>query len=225
MQLKPIKLTPTDKIILDSYKRSLEGLGEFLGAGVEIVLHSLESFDKSAVMIVNGYHSGRGLGSPITDLALNILLKYREDEETRKEAFTYFNRNKTGEMLKSVTILIRGENARIIGLLCMNYYLSISLQDFLSEFLPNDKTRQTNREMETFAQSSNELVQNTTNKIREEVLKNQNISTSQKNKEIIRGLYRSGIFNLKDSVDDVTNLLGISKSTTYLHLRNIKSEA
>lgn len=52
----------------------------YLGSVYEISLHSLEDYDHSVVKIMNGYHSGRTVGAPLTDLALNMLkeLKTRE---------------------------------------------------------------------------------------------------------------------------------------------------
>ncbi len=51
------------------------------------------------------------------------------------------------------------------------------------------------------------------------------ISASNKNKEIVSLLYQRGIFNLKDSVITISEQLGISKNTVYMHIRNLnKSE-
>ena len=48
------------------------------------------------------------------------------------------------------------------------------------------------------------------------------VSSSNKNKEIIRLLYQQGIFNLKDSVQITSQKLNLSKNTVYLHLRNLE---
>ena len=50
------------------------------------------------------------------------------------------------------------------------------------------------------------------------------VSNSLKNKEIVLRLNEKGIFKLKNAVVTVANLLGISKNTVYLHLRNIESQ-
>ena len=41
--------------------------------GYEVILHNLESLEHSVMQIVNGHHSGRKIGAPITDLALGML--------------------------------------------------------------------------------------------------------------------------------------------------------
>lgn len=50
------------------------------------------------------------------------------------------------------------------------------------------------------------------------------IHTTNKNKEIIRILFDKGIFHIKDSVVQVAEILGISKNTVYMHLRNLSDE-
>ncbi len=50
------------------------------------------------------------------------------------------------------------------------------------------------------------------------------ISASNKNKEIVSLLYQRGIFNLKDSVITISEQLGISKNTVYMHIRNLNNQ-
>ena len=68
----------------------------------------------------------------------------------------------------------------------------------------------------------------TYNEFKSRVIKNRkinddkSISNGNKNKEIIRILYKQGLFKIKDSVIKIANKLGISKHTVYLHLRNFE---
>ena len=79
MEKQNVTFTLVDSVILDSYKGALAGLSAYLGDGYEIVLHSLEDLDHSVVAIFNGERSGRQVGAPITDLALQMLARL-EDE-------------------------------------------------------------------------------------------------------------------------------------------------
>ena len=47
-----LKLTATDRKILDSFALMLNGLGAYLGDGYELVLHSLENLDHSVIKIM-----------------------------------------------------------------------------------------------------------------------------------------------------------------------------
>lgn len=216
-----MKLTEADKKILKSYNTILDGLAEYLGEGCEIVLHSLENLDRSVIKIVNGHHTGRKVGAPITNLALEMLDELQKNPD--RTSITYFTRNKRGEPLKSATIAIKGEEERIIGLLCINFYLNMPLAKFLSVFAMGESSS-INTQSEIFLDNGNELLEESVSKAIHAVSCDRTIIPSLKNRSIIWSLYKQGIFKIKNSVDYVAERLGISKNTVYLHLRHIKDE-
>jgi predicted transcriptional regulator YheO len=187
-----------------------------MGEGYEFVLHSLENLDQSVIKIMNGQYSGRTEGSPITDLALGMLSKF--EENGNQNYLSYFNRSKKGVMLKSSTIAIEGENKRIIGFLCMNFYYDTPIGNLINNFI---QTESNSSSVETFTESIEELVLNALDEAKIKVFNDVSILSINRNKEIIACLYNKGIFNLKDSVIIVANNLGISKNTVYLHIRGL----
>ena len=80
------------------------------------------------------------------------------------------------------------------------------------------------RETESFNADIDEVISTAMAKARENVSASANIPSTNRNKEIIRQLYQQGIFNIKDSVVWVSESLGISKNTVYLHLRSIENK-
>lgn len=218
MNRENIVFTPTDHKILESYIKTIEGLADYLGNIYELVLHSLEDLDHSVIFIINGRYTGRKIGSPITDLALSMLAKIERNES--QDYISYYSKNKNGEPLKSTTIAIRGENSRIIGLLCINLHLNTPLYSFMSHLFP-DKEANSMTTKENFGENVDDLIINVLNEVKESVYNDTTISSNNKNKEIVTLLYNKGIFNLKDSVITVSKMLGISKNTVYMHLRNL----
>lgn len=219
-----ITLTPADKQLLNSYCHLLDGLSSYLGDGYEMVLHSLEDYEHSAIKVINGYHTGRTEGAPITNMALSLLAQMH-DGDTAENGITYFSKNAKNEPLKSTTLPIRGEHNRIIGLLCINFYLNTPFSDILQTFQPasyNTPGSPATEIHENFSQTTGDLLEETIQKTRQEVLMDSSVSSSNKNKEIIRLLYQQGIFNLKDSVQITSQELNLSKNTVYLHLRNLE---
>lgn len=217
-----LKLTMVDKEILNSYMALVANLGSYLGEGYEIILHSLENLQHSVIKIVNGHYSGRSEGAPITDLALSMLTQIEKKQD--RSAITYLNKSKSGRTLRSSTIPITGENDRIIGLLCINYYTEVSVYSILQKFNLVNPLADDNHEIsETFAENADELIKSSLDTVRARVLNDPSISLQNKNKEIVIALYNKGIFNLKDSVVKVADLLQISKNTVYMHLRSLKS--
>lgn len=204
---------------MESCKIMAAGLAAYLGEGYEIVLHSLEDLEHSVIAIFNGQHTGRRIGSPVTDLALNMLSQI--EKNGLQDSITYFNRNKHGEPLKSTTIVIRGQNNRVIGLLCMNLYLNTSMFSMMKSWGSSDMY-QTMPPIETLAEDASNLIEVSLQDAQERVNANLTIPVSNRNKEIIALMHERGIFKLKDAVPRVAELLHISKNTVYLHVRNIK---
>ena len=219
-----IELTPTDRQILNSYALMLDGLGAYLGEGYELVLLCLESLDHSVIKIINGHYTGRKEGSPITDLALKMLGELEKDPG--RTVSPYYNKNKSGSVLRSCTIPITGEHGRIIGLLCMNFHMEIPLSNILQTLAPPQSTvTAAAAPAETFSDSIDDLILSSLSETREAVYSDPNISSANKNKEIVLQLYQRGIFNLKDAVIKVAEQLNISKNTVYMHIRNFKNQS
>lgn len=214
-----ITLTETDRQILQSYRNVVAGLENYLGEGYEIVLHSLESMEHSVIAIANGHHTGRQEGSPITDLALHMLHSIEEEEQTG--FISYFSKNRKGEPLRSSTIVIYGENHRAIGLLCFNFYLNTSVYTVIANLM--DESKNTPPMItETFVDNAEDLLSRVVEQVRQDVNDDSRILSSLKNKEIIRRCHAQGVFQIKNAVTRVAQLLGISKNTVYLHLRALQ---
>ncbi|MDO4530792.1 MAG: PAS domain-containing protein [Bacillota bacterium] len=218
MENKIAILTDHDKVTLHSYFTIAEGTAEFWGENCEVVVHDLSRLDSSVVKIVNGHLSGRHTGAPISEVTLSFVNKMLATPTLRH--VTYFAKNKRGDAFKASISAIEGEKGNIIGLFCINYYLTASLLSLLQNFTPSAKTENENIS-ETFVENAEELMLNALEEAKKAVYDNLSISSSNKNKEIVSILYQKGIFNLKDSVITIANHLGISKNTVYMHIRNM----
>lgn len=211
-------LTEKDMAILNSYITVADGTAEFWGENCEVVIHNLARLDASVMKIVNGHLSGRQVGAPISEVTLSFVNKMLATPSLRH--LTYFAKNKRGDTFKASISAIEGEKGNIIGLFCVNFYLSVSLFSMLQNFTPAARTESENIS-ETFVENAEELMLNALEEAKKSVYDNLAISSSNKNKEIVAILYQKGIFNLKDSVITIANHLGISKNTVYMHIRNM----
>lgn len=211
-----------DMRTLDSYRLLTAGLADYLGPCYEIVLHSLQDLNNSVLTIHNGHFTGRKVGSPVTDLALKMLHDIENNSE--KDYISYYTHTRDNKPMKSTTIAIRGNQNRIIGLLCINMYLGCSIADFMGNLLGNGINTSSSILTEDFANDVENIFETSLATVRNEVLQDKLISPNNKNKEIINRLYHKGIFGLKDSVNYVAQALGISRNTVYLHLRGIHKE-
>ncbi|EGO7786225.1 helix-turn-helix transcriptional regulator [Enterococcus faecalis] len=203
----------------------LDGLGNFFGSTHEVILHSLENLESSAIKVINGHFSNRKEGAPITDMALKMLSQVESEHDYAVKP--YYNKNQKGVILKSSTIPVIGENDRIIGLICINMHLEMPLIDYLQDLLPSGQQNDMSQELknsEHFSDNIDELITTSLTKVKQAVESDPNVSHLNQNKEIVIRLYDQGIFNLKDSVIKIADRLGISKNTIYLHIRNHRKE-
>ncbi|MGL9722554.1 helix-turn-helix transcriptional regulator [Sodalis sp. (in: enterobacteria)] len=208
-----------DHEILASYEAVVDGLAMLIGGHCEIVLHSLQDLKCSAVRIANGEHTGRKVGSPISDLALRMLHDMAGEDSSVSRA--YFTRAKNGVLMKSVTIAIRNREQRVIGLLCINMNLDVPFSQIMQTFIPPET--QDIATSVNFASSVDDLVAQTLEFTIEEVNADRNVSNNAKNRQIVLNLYEKGIFDIKDAINQVADRLNISKHTVYLYIRQFKS--
>lgn len=213
------QFTESDYEILESYKSVVDGLALFVGDHCEILLHSLEDINHSTIKIANGQHTGRKLGSPITDLGLKILHEMRD--ANRSISTPYFTRAKSGDLMKSIIIAIRNKQNRVIGFLCINMNLDIPFSQIIQTFIPpqmEEPAPEVN-----FASSIDDLVSQSIEFSIAEVNADRNVSNNIKNRQIVLNLYEKGIFDIKDAVNQVADRLDISKHTVYLYIRQFKN--
>ena len=216
-----VALTNADRLVLESYKNLADGLSEYLGEGYEIVLHSLEDLEHSVIYIINGEYTGRKIGYPITNIALSMLKKIMDNADSR-EFISYFTKTAAGKPLKSCTIAIKGTGNKIIGLLCINLYLDTPYYNILNTFLKGPVNVQ-NEVEENFSGNTEEMVKKSIDSVRESVIKDGSVASTNRNNKIIQQLYDAGIFNFKDAVEMVADELGICRSTVYMHIRKNKN--
>ncbi|MDO4626255.1 MAG: transcriptional regulator [Pasteurellaceae bacterium] len=218
MLIEKQPFTEEDKTILHSYRAVVDGVSALIGAHCEIVLHSLEDLEHSAICIANGHNTHRQEGSPITDLALKSLHNMKTDSVSKP----YFTRAKSNSLMKSVTIAIRNKSQRIIGLLCININLDVPVSQFLQTLVPTQHQDETSAV--NFASSVEELVAQTVEKTIEEVTSDRLVANNNKNRQIVMSLFEKGIFDIKDAINLVAERLNISRHTVYLYIRQIKQD-
>jgi predicted transcriptional regulator YheO len=216
-----IKLSSADKLIIESYKTTMEGLAAYFGDAFEFVLHDLSDYDHSVIKIINGFHSGRKEGAPVTDLALSLLEKIRNNRDGGGPFICYTSKSKYGKPVRSATIIISGVKKKPIGFICLNFYMDSPVSSLLQNFSlvsPSDYVT------ENFTSDSGELIAGALEKVKSEVEGDDSIPRTQKNKEIITILYHQGVFKLKNAVQEISDALGISKNTVYLHIRTLEEK-
>lgn len=206
--------TDSDRKLLARYESIADAFALLFGKGCEVVLHSLEDISHSVIKIVNGHVTGRTVGSPITDLALKMVQKSFEISED--VIGSYYAYTDSGRPVKSVTILIRNEDRRLIGFLCVNIDLSSPLITLIKDFSPDTISTGT---AEHYPVGVGDLVQQALAEESENIARANGVPIQEKNRRIVKALEDRGIFAIKGSVEVASKGLGITKYTIYKYLR------
>jgi len=210
--------------ILKNFIPMVDFLASVLGDDTEVVLHDMTDINKSVIAIRNGHISGREVGAPATNLALRFL----KDPQYQDQDFlsNYKSWSVDGKPLKSSTFLIRNEQHRIIGMLCINSSIEryLHLRNLLDSFVRFPEEDPGEKPVERFSQSAEELTFDSI----DAVIDKEGISPSRMHKEeklsVVRKLHNSGIFILKGAVSKTADRLMISEASVYRYLNQIKKE-
>ena len=218
--IRTTEFTDRDHERLNSYFRLADSIAELIGPHCEVIIHSLDNFDEAIVKIVNGHHTGRHVGSPLTDLGLKMFRQYEKTGiETPK---SYFSNTKDGSLLKSSTCMIMGDGGKPIGMFCVNMNLSHPFPDIIKTLMP-DMNQVNPVVIENFSASASDVVEQGLQLAIAEVEANSEVNLKGRNKAIVRVLFDNGIFELKEATNIVASHLGITKHAVYKYIREFKS--
>lgn len=209
------KFSDIDRIIIKSYESTVKGISNLFGNACEVLVHSLEDYEKAVVYIENGHNSSRSIGAPITNLALELI---NGASKNKKFVEPYESKFPNGNRCKSVTIPIKN-NEKLIGLLCINFNIEISVFDFAKQFFVNDNIQNSDDNLENYSANIEDMMKSILEKNVNSVILDMSIPNQDKNKEIILKLHEIGFFHLKGSVEYLAEKLQISEHTVYSNIR------
>ncbi|WP_324823894.1 helix-turn-helix transcriptional regulator [Sinanaerobacter sp. ZZT-01] len=226
--------------LLAPYIKLTEFLGNTLGPDYEVALHDLTNRKQSIIAIANSNISGRDIGAPLTNMALQMI----KDKVYEKNNFcsNYKGVAANGKALRSSSMFIK-HKGKLIGLLCINF--DDSRYQIISEELMRVCHPDTfigtsfQYDGQQVASSSNikkissESFPNSKNAVIAEAISNElatlNVSaarlTTDERISIISSLEKNGIFLIKGSVQKVADDLHCSSASVYRYLSKLKNIA
>ncbi len=204
---------------LEEYVSIVDFIADISGPRYEVVLHDVSRPDASVIHIRNNHISGRCKGSPMTDLALEILMN--QEYKVKNFITNYKGRGADNKIFISSTYFIKNGD-ELIGMICINN----DIQD-----VTNLQTAFDNL-MERFNYSGSN------GQTREEVIEPHVVSTVKSiiSKEIsdskieplrmsleerisfVKSLEDKGVFLLKGAVQEIAAYLKTSETTIYRYL-------
>lgn len=210
---------------VSSYVPMVDFIADCMGENTEVVLHDLTDYHQSVVAIRNGHISGRDIGSPITDLSLQVL-KTASFEETPYLS-NYQGVAKNGHLLKSSTYFIKDDAENFVGMLCVNidYYDITTARQLLVEFISQLKIpSEASIIAENLNMNVHDLVMNNILRICPEIERLAPDMQQREKMEIVDKLNEAGTFMIKGAIGYVAEALHVSVPTIYRYLNIVKKD-
>ena len=225
--------------LLQHYIKLTEFLGQALGPDYEVALHDLTDKNRSIIAIANNHVSGREVGAPLTNVALQILM----DKSYEKQDYRLHYRGVSvgGKKLRSSTLFIKS-NGKLVGMLCINFddsrFQSVS-RNILQLCHPDAFVEELYQTHTAPEGSSTSLPQVTTESFHNSIdavagdavdreLARLGVTadrlTPDERIQIIASLEAGGIFLLKGAVKDVADAMHCSQASVYRYLSQIKKD-
>ena len=207
----------------DFAKRMAKGLAGQFGQNCEVVIHDLRGKDleHSIIAIENGHVTGRSIGDGPSHIVLESL---KEDPGMLQDRVSYLTRTSDGRVLKSTTIFIRDDEDRVIGLLGINYDISmlVSVEESLRDFTGQDKL---SSEPESISRNVADLLDELLEHSVSLVGKPPALMSKDDKIRAISFLDDNGAFLITKSGPKVCQYFGISTYTLYSYLDEIRKSA
>ncbi len=214
---QPIRFTETGRLIFHRYCGMADAVAALIGRHCEVVVHSLEDPEHSAVKVINGDVSGRSVGAPLTNLCFELM---KDSEQNGTDILgPYYSVKAEAKTIRSTTAIIRGENERIIGLICFNMDLSCPFGSIMQQYRPH-----TPNIAEVYPQTAEELIRHMLDEAILRAGERKGASALEKNLAAIEIMIEKGLFNFKGAVDIVARELGISRASVYNYLRESRGK-
>ncbi len=197
---------------LDILKRLAEGIVAVVGPHCEVVVHDFSDPEHSVVLIA-GNVTGRSVGAPVPDLSF---ISGELDRDT-PDQLNY--RARIGSHhLQSSTIWIPDDDGTPIGAVCINVDYSdlVHARDLLDKLAVSTRQVSDLVVTDTFARDLGDLIELSISEfLRKEGIPNIEEMGYEEKLRLVRSLEERGLFNIRGAVNQVANVLGVSRASIY----------
>lgn len=219
VQRTPLFMNEKECIFMN-LQRMADAVVSLLGKNCEACIHDLTLLENSLVYI-QGDVTGRKPGAPATDLLMKML---QQNSGKAEDKHNYKTTTADGRSLKSTTTFIRDTTGQPVAAFCINLDTTdfFNAHQALMPFI-NTQEKSHQAKTETFAHAAGETVEALFFHAVEEIGKHPATMNIDEKTELTRLLDKNGTFLLKGAVEQVAQMLGVTKFTVYNYLKKVRS--
>lgn len=201
---------------LELLKQIAHGIAVHFGSDCEIVIHDLKNkpLESSVIYIENGHITNRKIGDGPSAIVIETL---HSNPKNLNDKLAYLTKTANGNIIKSSTIYIRGEEGRIDYILSINYDITVlcAIEHSLKNLTSINEVK---KDPTTITHNVNDLLDILINDAVSIVGKPVGLMTKDDKIRAIQHLNEAGAFLITKSGDKVSSYFGISKFTLYNYL-------
>ncbi|MFE9747643.1 aminotransferase class V-fold PLP-dependent enzyme [Saccharothrix saharensis] len=191
--------------VLTALIPTVNSLAAALGPGTEVVLHDLGALPNSIIAIA-GDLTGRKVGGPMTDLLLGLVRR-----GTTQDLAGYETYAPDGRVIHSSTVFLRDDQGVAVGCLCVN-----------SDPGPDRRPETAVSAVEAFPGDVDTLQRLLVERAVTAVGVPVELMKKSHKSQVVRVLDEAGLFLIRDSVDYLAGVLGVTRYTIYNYLNEIR---
>jgi predicted transcriptional regulator YheO len=202
-------------------KRVAKGIAGQFGRNCEVVIHDLrgEDTEHSIIAIENGHVTGRSVGDGPSHIVLESL---KGGPDAPEDRVSYLTKTSDGRVLRSTTLYIRDDEGKVIGLMGINYDISmmVAVDEVLRDFTGTDiQTVEPEAISRNVADLLDELLEHSVRIVG----KPTTLMSKDDKIRAIKFLDDNGAFLITKSGPKVCQYFGISTYTLYSYLDEIRN--
>lgn len=210
------------KPFLKPYIAMADMLTQTFGEDCEVVIHDLEVPEHSVVYVSNNKVTGREIGQSFYELVKQVVLS---DDLRDDFVSNYYFTAPNGKLIRSSTLLIRDEEGKLAGALCINIDTTRITQqmDFLRSFMPKrDEAGETVKKKEDDPDNISDMVDG----LIRSIIGSGPVESMTREQRIdkVRFMEEKGIFLMKGSIEKAAEGLGVNRVTIYSYLDEIRGK-
>lgn len=197
-------------------------IADTFGSHCEVIIHDFSNPQNSVVFTRNNIVTSRQVGDSFTEYFVKEVLLSRKFLDDRSA--NYMMKGENDKVIKSSTALIRDDNDKVIGALCVNIdvtYMSQVMSQFTEMIGVEAETPDTENEIDVVPHIK-EIVDD----IIDKTIGDQDVNSMSRDAkiELIRFMQSKGLFLIKGATDKVAERMNISRVTVYGYLDEIRKK-
>ncbi|MGI6715050.1 MAG: helix-turn-helix transcriptional regulator [Bacilli bacterium] len=209
---------------LKPYVHLVDFLADFLGENTEVVLHNMTDLASVCCSDPEWLHQREKSGCSAYRLSALDLMRSGSYKDKDYQA-NYKGASIAGHELRSATYYIKDDDGSLIGMLCLNLDCRklMDARRVLDSLISAGNVEETSIPVkENFNIDVNDLVRNNIRNIYPDGENDLSKLSKEQKIDLVKRLEDMGTFMVKGAVWHVAEILGVSVSTVYRYLGNIK---